>query len=89
MGKILSYLSQILVLLVQGLIRVYQATLSPDHGLVQKPYGHCRFYPTCSLYAHEALGRFGLVRGFWLAGKRVLRCNPFHAPEVDLVPEHH
>lgn len=66
------------VLLV--LIRLYQLCLSPFFG------GQCRFYPTCSVYAAEAIDTHGALRGGWLAVRRLLRCHPFHAGGVDLVP---
>jgi len=46
----------------------------------------CRFYPSCSAYAIEALERHGRRRGGWLALRRLLRCHPFHPGGVDLVP---
>ena len=46
----------------------------------------CRFYPSCSEYAYEALTEHGVRRGSWLAMRRVLRCNPFGRHGVDLVP---
>jgi uncharacterized protein len=52
-------------------IRVYQRTLSPMLG------NRCRYYPSCSEYAAQAIGRFGILRGLVLAGWRLLRCNPF------------
>ena len=64
-----------------ALIRVYQWVLSPFLG------HHCRFYPSCSHYAIEAIDKHGPVRGGWLALKRVMRCHPWHAGGVDLVPE--
>jgi uncharacterized protein len=62
-------------------IRVYQWTLSPLLG------PRCRFYPSCSCYAHGAIERHGAWRGGWLALKRVLRCHPFHAGGYDPVPD--
>ena len=61
------------------LIRLYQWTLSPFFG------GHCRFHPTCSAYAYEAIDRYG-VRGIPLAMRRLSRCHPLGASGVDLVP---
>ncbi len=65
---------------LQGGIRLYQWTLSPFLGR------QCRFYPTCSHYAHEAIEEFGAVRGSVLAARRLGRCHPFHPGGVDLVP---
>ncbi|QQS27381.1 membrane protein insertion efficiency factor YidD [bacterium] len=69
-------------------MRVYQFSLSPDHGLLKVfyPYGCCRFYPTCSEYAHQAIGEHGVVRGGALAVKRLGRCNPWNRGGIDLVP---
>jgi putative membrane protein insertion efficiency factor len=66
--------------LLQAGIRLYQWTLSPYLGR------QCRFYPTCSHYAHEAIEEFGAVRGSVLAARRLGRCHPFHPGGVDLVP---
>ena len=63
-----------------GLIRAYQFTLSPLVGRA------CRFYPTCSNYALQAIESHGLLRGVWLAAKRLLKCHPFHPGGVDPVP---
>lgn len=62
------------------MIRIYQWTLSPLIG------PRCRFHPTCSDYAIEALGRYGAVRGTGLALRRLARCHPWHAGGVDPVP---
>jgi len=62
------------------LIRAYQICLSPLLG------AHCRFHPTCSAYAIEALRRHGAIRGSGLALWRILRCNPFHPGGHDPVP---
>ena len=47
----------------------------------------CRFYPTCSAYAAEAIARHGAVRGSWLALRRLVKCAPWHPGGVDLVPD--
>jgi hypothetical protein len=71
------------------LIRLYQHTLSFDHGPLKRlfPYGFCRFSPTCSMYGHECIERFGVLRGLGLLLWRVLRCNPFSKGGFDPVPE--
>ena len=63
------------------LIRVYQWTISPMLG------ARCRFYPSCSCYAHEAIERHGALAGAWLAAKRLARCHPFSAGGYDPVPD--
>jgi putative membrane protein insertion efficiency factor len=65
---------------VLALIRLYQLTLSPWVG------GQCRFHPTCSVYAAEAVTRHGVARGLVLALCRVGRCHPFHPGGFDPVP---
>lgn len=57
---------------LRGLIRAYQRTFSSRTG------SNCRYLPTCSAYAIEALEVHGTVRGGWLATKRVISCNPFN-----------
>ena len=66
--------------LLLGLIRLYQLTLSPWLGV------QCRYEPTCSRYATEALERFGVRRGVWLAAKRLGRCHPWGRSGYDPVP---
>lgn len=64
-----------------ALIRAYQWFVSPLLG------NHCRFYPSCSQYAREAIERHGALPGVWLAVRRLLRCHPWHPGGVDPVPE--
>lgn len=63
-----------------GAVRAYQWTLRPMLG------ANCRFWPSCSEYAVEALRLHGALTGSALAAKRVLRCNPWHEGGVDMVP---
>ena len=63
-----------------ALLRAYRFAISPLYGQV------CRYYPTCSAYALEAVEAHGAVRGSWLAVRRVLRCHPWAAGGVDHVP---
>ncbi|MBI4133618.1 membrane protein insertion efficiency factor YidD [Candidatus Uhrbacteria bacterium] len=62
-----------------GTIWLYQRTFSLDHGPLRIffPYGFCRYQPTCSDYAKEALRRRGFFVGMWLALARILRCHPW------------
>ncbi len=66
-------------LIVIYIIRAYQKTLSFDHGLLKhlSPYGRCKFRPTCSDYAIQAISKYGLLKGGFKAFWRVLRCNPW------------
>lgn len=68
--------ARLLQLLVQG----YRYTLSPLLG------PRCRFTPTCSEYALDALGRHGAARGLWLTVRRLARCHPWHPGGYDPVP---
>ena len=67
---------------LQWLIRAYQWLLSPLLG------PRCRFYPSCSQYALEALRAHGALQGSFLALRRLLRCHPWHAGGYDPVPQH-
>jgi len=59
-------------LLLMAALRLYQLAVSPWLG------SHCRFAPSCSHYAHEAIDRYGVVGGLRRAASRLLRCHPFH-----------
>ena len=62
-------------------VRAYQVCISPLFPSC------CRFYPTCSAYAVEAIARFGALKGLYLTAARIARCHPFCHGGVDLVPE--
>lgn len=64
-----------------GAIRVYQLVFSPFYA------GSCRFTPSCSAYAVEAIQRFGVTRGAWLAVRRLSRCHPLATYGFDPVPD--
>jgi len=66
--------------LVITVIKGYQRFISPLLG------SNCRFTPTCSTYATEAINRFGVIKGGWLASKRILRCHPLNEGGEDPVP---
>lgn len=68
--------------LVIALMRAYKLFFSPI-----LPFNHCRYYPTCSDYAIEAVQKFGTIKGGWLAVKRIGRCHPYSKRELyDPVP---
>lgn len=69
--------------LLVGLLTVYRRFVSPMLG------PRCRFYPSCSAYALEAVQLHGALRGSWLAVRRLSRCHPFHAGGLDPVPGSH
>jgi putative membrane protein insertion efficiency factor len=63
-----------------ALVKFYRNNISP----LTKP--SCRFSPTCSAYALEALEKYGALKGTWLALRRILKCHPFHKGGYDPVP---
>lgn len=73
--------------LVVSLIRFYQKTISPDHGLFHflSPHGFCRFSPSCSQYGLEAISKYGVVKGGIMTSWRILRCNPWNKGGYDPV----
>ena len=68
--------ARLAIVLVHG----YQLLLSPFSG------GACRFHPSCSTYAREAITEHGAFKGTWLAARRLARCHPFARPGFDPVP---
>jgi uncharacterized protein len=75
-GRKLSAAGRVLVVLLHG----YRQFISPLLG------PRCRFYPSCSAYALEAVQLHGALRGSWLAMRRLSKCHPFHAGGIDFVP---
>ena len=61
-------------------VRLYRYAVSPFLG------NNCRFYPTCSSYAEQAVTEHGVIKGSWLAIRRICRCHPWHPGGVDPVP---
>jgi len=61
------------------IIRLYQSTISPDHGFWKQrwPHGFCRYYPSCSEYGYQSISKYGIWKGTVKAIWRVVRCNPF------------
>jgi putative membrane protein insertion efficiency factor len=68
-------------LFLLALIRLYQATISRA-----LPANTCRFYPSCSHYGYQAIYKYGIIKGGWMATWRVLRCNPLNPGGYDPVP---
>ena len=66
--------------LLVALLRTYQYAISPFLGR------RCRYYPSCSEYAVEAVEKYGVIKGGWLGVKRVCRCHPWHPGGYDPVP---
>lgn len=70
---------------ILSLIKLYQASISPDHGILRREHGFCRFYPSCSQYSYEAINMYGVLRGTLKSLARIARCNPFNSPKIDPV----
>ena len=79
-GRFIGAIKFIFTKLFCFLIRAYQICISPLHGRT------CRFTPTCSAYALEAIQKYGPGKGLLLSIKRILKCNPFHEGGYDPVP---
>jgi putative membrane protein insertion efficiency factor len=72
--------NQVLRAVFLQLIRLYQRALSPFLGQ------NCRFHPTCSQYAYEAVTKYGAAQGIWMGLRRICRCHPWHPGGFDPVP---
>lgn len=70
-----------------SLIRLYQRTLSPDHGFLRYlfPQAGCRFYPSCSEYTYQAIARYGVWGGIWRGLMRLGQCTPWSRGGFDPV----
>jgi len=77
MYKFLSKLPRKLAVLF---IKIYQKTISLDHGILKifYPHGFCRFNPSCSEYGVQAITKYGIIKGGLMTSWRVLRCNPWN-----------
>ena len=80
MDKAVKTLRSIVVFIPILLIKIYQKLLSPFIGQ------NCRFHPTCSEYAIDAINEHGVLIGSWLSIKRILKCHPLHPGGIDPVP---
>lgn len=80
MNRLLKIISKAVASLMLGLIWIYRRCISPLFPPV------CRYTPTCSQYAVEAIKKHGPLKGGWLAFKRILRCNPWGGSGFDPVP---
>ena len=77
----MKWIKQSILFLLLSLIKIYQLLISPILGPSK-----CRYTPTCSAYAVEALKKHGLLKGFWLSLKRILSCAPWGKHGYDPVP---
>jgi putative membrane protein insertion efficiency factor len=85
-AALLRALSRLPAAALIAVVRLYQRTLSPLLPVITVGACGCRFAPTCSHYAVEALRTHGALAGTWLAFRRLLKCTPLHPGGIDLVP---
>lgn len=76
----ISFINNFFKKTVISIIKLYQKTLSFDHGPFKYlyPHGFCRFYPSCSNYSIEAINKYGIIKGGFKSIWRIIRCNPFN-----------
>lgn len=67
------------------LLRKYRYYLSPDVGILRRRMPTCVFYPTCSVYAEEAIMKYGAMKGAYLSLHRVIRCHPWQKKHIDML----
>jgi hypothetical protein len=86
--KIFKFFSIQIRAIVLLVIKLYQKTLSFDHGPLAKifPFWGCKFYPSCSEYTYQAIAKYGIFKGSFLGLKRVIRCHPLAKGGPDPVP---
>ncbi len=82
---ILRQMEKIIVDIIIVLLGAYQKVFSFDHGVFRgvKPYGQCRFYPSCSSYSIQSLQKYGLIKGVIKSIGRVFRCHPWSDGGID------
>ncbi len=82
---IFKFQTSLLEKIILKLIRIYQKTFSFDHGFLKifKPYGQCKFYPSCSEYTYQAIKKYGLFKGGLKSVKRIFKCNPWSKGGID------
>lgn len=85
--EMFSFLSSLPRIPIILLIRIYQKTISPDHGIFKAvfPYGYCKYYPSCSEYGYQVIKKKGLILGLPLTLWRIIRCNPWSKGGLDPV----
>ncbi len=74
-------MKKVIKLVIIKIIKIYQYLISPLLGQ------NCRFYPTCSSYAIQAINKHGILKGGYFALKRILRCNPYGGQGIDEIPD--